>query len=131
MIFGAPDVCGHLAVALHVHQRWLRSAGFAVPSELLELERACVLGATEGQAGTSLEDLWRLRDADPVTRQLLPYADAAIVLGCSVRHVKRLVADGALPVVRLGSASVVRVRAADLAAFIEQLRPVNGRDAAV
>jgi len=45
--------------------------------------------------------------------------------------VKRLVADGALPVVRLGSASVVRVRAADLAAFIEQLRPVNGRDAAV
>jgi excisionase family DNA binding protein len=59
-------------------------------------------------------------DSD-ASRRLLTLAEAAKLLGISVRHLSRLVSAGQLPVVKL-STRVVRISPADLAAYIESRR---------
>jgi excisionase family DNA binding protein len=51
----------------------------------------------------------------------LTLAEAAKVLGISVRHLSRLISLGQLPVVKL-STRVVRISPADLDAYIESRR---------
>ncbi len=113
------EVAGHVCIAIQQHRKWARTASLAVPDELDEIEHALATRARRGQDGTPLEDLWSVRHAQTMSPQLLDYAAVATVLGVSERTVKRLVAGGDLPVVRvLGSA---RIRVEQLDDYIEQL----------
>jgi len=107
------EVAGHVCIALQQHRKWARTAGLAVPDELDQLERALANRARRGQDGTPLEDLWSVRHAQTMSPQLLDYAAAGQVLGVSVRTIKRLVAAGDLPVVRVLGAARVRVEQLD------------------
>lgn len=113
------EVAGHLCIALQQHVRWARGTGLGLPEGLKDLEVALATRARRGQQGTPLEDLWSVRHAAQVSPKLLSYAAAAQILGVGERTVKRLVAAGDLPVVRvLGSA---RIRVEQLDSYIEQL----------
>jgi len=113
------EVAGHLCLAVQQHRQWARRAGLALPDELDQLERALATRARRGQEGTPLEDLWSVRHAQTMSPQLLDYPAAGQVLGVSQRTVKRLVAAGDLPVVRvLGSA---RIRVEDIDGYIARL----------
>jgi len=113
------EVAGHTCIALQQHMKWGHTSGLALPAELAELEKALANRARRGQEGTPLEDLWSVRHAQTMSPRLLDYAAAGQVLGVSVRTVKRLVAGGDLPVVRvLGSA---RIRVEDIDGYIARL----------
>lgn len=75
--------------------------------------------AREGQRGTALSDLWEFNNAQCMSPLLLTYEQAASVLACSVRQVKRLVAAGELTSVRLGGA--VRLRVEDLNSYVSKM----------
>ena len=57
--------------------------------------------------------------------RLLTIEQAAEIMGLSVVHTRRFVADGRLPSVRFGRRAI-RIRPSDLAAFIEE-RTEGGR----
>ena len=107
------EVAGHVTIAIQQHRKWARTAGLALPDELDQLEHALAARARRGQDGTPLEDLWSVRHAQTMIPQLLDYAAAGQVLGVSVRTIKRLVAAGDLPVVRVLGAARVRVEQLD------------------
>jgi excisionase family DNA binding protein len=56
-----------------------------------------------------------------VRRELMTQASAAQELGCSVRTIRRYIADGRIPAVRLGRE--IRIDPVDLDAF---LTPIGG-----
>lgn len=60
----------------------------------------------------------------PARRSLMRVRSVAHELDCTERHVRTLIASGALPAVRFGSES--RVRATDLDAFLADLPAVTG-----
>ncbi len=60
------------------------------------------------------------RAAPPLAATLLPAAEVAGRLGVSLRHVRRLIASGRLPVHRLGRA--VRISEPDLRHFLRSCR---------
>jgi excisionase family DNA binding protein len=119
----SPELAGHLALAIGQHRQWADRAGLQLPAGLPEFERHLTSRATQGQRGTPLEDLWRVRDGDQVTRRLLTYDDAARALACSLRTVKRLVAKGQLTAVHLAGAA--RIRVTDLDAYVDGLLSTN------
>lgn len=49
------------------------------------------------------------------------YPQAAELLGCSVRTLKRLTADGQLPCYRIGRTRTLRVKTADVLALVERV----------
>lgn len=124
----SPRLAGHVATALRAHRNWLRGMGILAPEGLAELETVCVSRARAGQVGTPLADLWRVADDRVVAARLLTYADCADALALSERTVKRLVAKGELPAVRIGPGTS-RVRVTDLDAFVAALT-TEGSEAA-
>lgn len=114
-----PALAGHLAVAIRRHREWADSRGWELPPGLTEFEQYLASRAIQGQSGPSLDQLWQARDGDHVTPRLLTYEDAASVLACSDRSVKRLVAGGQLRAVRIGGTA--RIRVADLDAYVDGL----------
>lgn len=117
----------HLAAALRAHRGALTRAGLAAPQGLAELESSFMARARvrEGQPGTSFDSLADLSEALTMTPRLLTYDQVAASLGCSVRTVKRLVQESALVPVQV--AGLVRIRTADLDAFVAALRPALSR----
>ncbi|MDO8363054.1 MAG: helix-turn-helix domain-containing protein [Actinomycetota bacterium] len=108
-----PLLVRHLQRALSSHFRWCREQGVAVPAELRGLFDALAsdgqrrpTGARSGESGD-----------DAAMLLALTYDQAAGRLGVSSRTVRRLVAAGSLPSVMVGG--LPRVRAADLAAYVE------------
>jgi excisionase family DNA binding protein len=125
MVLDVPaELAGHVATALRLHRDWSARTGIRVPPGFAELERVFTSRARRGQAGTALDDLWSLRDAAEVIPRLLTYSQAATALSCSERQVKRLVSDGVLTAVRVGSGAA-RVRVADLDAYVVSLQPTR------
>lgn len=113
------EVAGHLTIALQQHQRWARHVGLGVPAELADIAKALASRARQGQAGTPLEDLWTVRNAQVVSPRLVTYADAAALLCVGERTVKRLIAAGTLRPVYVGGSA--RLRIADLDDYISRL----------
>lgn len=124
----SPRVAGHLAVALRQHQEWAARSGMALPQELAQLQAALTTRATRGQDGTPLEDLWSVRHGQDMAPRLVTYANAARLLSVHERTVKRLVASGDLPVVRIGGAA--RIRTADLDDYIAHLAASTAHEGA-
>ncbi|MGI8578636.1 MAG: helix-turn-helix domain-containing protein [Nocardioidaceae bacterium] len=112
------EMAGHLAVACRLYRERARRDGIGVPAGLAGVERMLAARASRGQRGTPLAELWSVvqhRDMEP---ELVAYRDAARLLGCSERTIKRRVAAGDLPVVRVGA--MPRIRVSDLHHYIER-----------
>lgn len=107
------ELAAHVATALLRYRRWLEDVDRPLPDGLAELLDATCRVAKSGQS----------HPVDAATRQrlrvarLLPPADAAAVLGCSVRTLRRRVADGTLPARRIGR--LVRFDPNDLLTLLE------------
>jgi len=107
------ELSAHVSAALLRYQRWLADIDRPLPAGFVELLDTTIRVAKSGQS----------RHVDAATRdrvrvaRLIRPQDAAAVLGCSPRTLRRRVADGTLPVQRLGR--LVRFDPADLLAALE------------
>lgn len=110
----------HLAEALDRWRPVARSAGVPVPAPLVAWGEACRMRARKGTDAPSLASLSAGVASLPVMRLLLPLEDAAGALGVSERTVKRLVAEGDLPSVKVERRRLVHVD--DLTAYADRLR---------
>ena len=110
----------HLAEALDRWRPIARSAGLPVPNSLLAWGEACRLRARTGQEGPTLDTVHDPGGHSLPMRLLLPLEDAAGALGVSEKMVKRLVAGGDLPSVKVERRRLVHVD--DLTAYAERLR---------
>lgn len=110
----------HLSRAVTLYRRRLRADGLHLPGSLEEFtERICDnrrLETTSLAPGCDGGD--PQLDMGP---QLYDYEETAARLRLSVRQVQRLVAEGRLPAVRIGTAT--RVRPDDLRQFVTNLEP--------
>lgn len=119
----------HLATALELHGRNLRANGVALPVELDQAARwAWDVARSDSarQEPTSLVEWVDLVHARRVNALLLTAGEVAEALSLSERQVERLIAAGTLPSVLVGTAR--RVRADDLAAYVDSLGPRPFRD---
>lgn len=99
-------------------QRQRRADGLHADPEVSDFVTT-LAGARRGLAGTTLAPGSTSGDHESMTR-LLAYPEAAARLAVSERHLKRLVAAGDLPRVRIGAAS--RIHTDDLERFLTTLR---------
>lgn len=116
---------GQLAMGLAEVEKRLKGAGSTLTPDLAELYKVAVRKATEntnpdrsGQERSNIDQGPRERESRSMNPLLLTYEAAAELLQASERTVRRLVADGSLPVVEVVGAR--RIRVADLESFIEQ-----------
>ncbi len=121
MILVLPDgsTTAHLVKALELYRRRLRGDGMQLPEDLQTLLDAASRDR-RGQAGTATAGSSSVADDGDMAPQLLTYDEAADRCRISERQIKRYVADGSLPTVKLGAARRVHVQ--DLADFIDSLR---------
>lgn len=114
VVFVDDTLRAHVVRALAEHRRWLRSNRLPAPAALDALLDALAgpVAALGGQQRSSLDVGAEGGDGGAV---LLTYEDAGRRLAVSPRTVRRLVAAGRLPAVRLGRS--VRIRAAELDRF--------------
>ena len=106
-----PTAAGQVAAALHQHQHALAHIGMEENPEVARLRRLAILVARSGQRdrpGRMRAHAGLVLDDDPTVT--LPVA--AALTGLSSRTIRRRVADGTLPVARVGRR--VLVRRADL-----------------
>jgi excisionase family DNA binding protein len=115
-----PEVAGHLAVALANYRKWAATSGMQVPAVLRELQSASASRAMAGQTGTPLGDLWQVQQSRTMTPRLVTQAEAGVMLSCSDRTIRRLVASGQLTAIRFNGST--RLRVTDIDAFIDQLQ---------
>ncbi len=111
----------HLLRALQRHQDVMRINGARMPQALHDL----AVRLREVQDGPRVDVPATNLHVEQVL--LLDLQDAAEHLGVSMSTVKRLIGNGVLASVRVGSSR--RVRRVDLAAYVENL-PVGGGEAA-
>jgi excisionase family DNA binding protein len=108
------DVSGslvqHLAHALHLHRKWCRQCGIPFPPLLDAL--MVDFSASDGHARPNLGDL--VPALDPL---LMDYSAVAHRLSVSERTVRRLVAAGTLPAVRIGNRSLIK--SADVDTYVD------------
>jgi len=115
----------HMAMALELHARTCRANATPLPAGLVDFAARCweiARGDDEGPQGPPLDFLARMADSAPM---LLTITEAARTLRLSERQVKRLVAAGTIPSVTIDSAR--RIRADDLAAYVDSLGPRSFR----
>jgi excisionase family DNA binding protein len=113
------DEASHLAIALQGHRKWLAASGLSMPRALTELQDMCVQRVSAGHTGSALADIDELLDAAVMAPRLLTYAAAGDALSFSLSTIKRLVASGELPAVRV--AGTARIRVEDLDHFVKNL----------
>lgn len=124
-----PDVAAarHLEIALRTHRVKVERNGGAVPESVQLFERLARFRVSGGQDGSLPGDSTGAPDDQGVTPRLLTYRQAGDALTASESTVKRLVAAGDLPAVRIGGAA--RIRIVDLDVYVASLsvKPVDGR----
>lgn len=118
------ELLEHLAVAMTRHVRHLRQDAILVPPSIDELTTILVRCVQTRPAATPVEPVWttgnRAAQDDQVVRRLLvTKAEAADLLGVSIRTVERLIAGGQLPLLHIERAS--RLRLADIEAYVDSL----------
>ena len=102
-----PVAAGQVAAALHQHQHALARAGVASHPEVARLLRLAIFVARSGQhdrPGSMRAHAALVLDDDPTVT--LPVA--ATLTGLSPRTIRRRIADGTLPVARVGRRVLVR-----------------------
>jgi len=102
-----PTAAGQVAAALHQHQHALASVGLATHPEVARFLNLAILTARSRQGDRSAVvrvHACLVIDGDP----LVSIPAAAELVGLSERSINRRVADGTLPVVRLGRRVLVR-----------------------
>ena len=112
-----PVAARHLTRALEVHRRWCRDNGVRLPAALSDL----ALLATAGQGTTNGHGAEELADDGHMSPLVYTYAEAAERLRVSERTVQRLVAEGRLPAVEVGTRNP-RIAVEDLENYVAQLR---------
>ncbi|MDT0351697.1 helix-turn-helix transcriptional regulator [Pseudonocardia charpentierae] len=118
------ELLEHLALAMTMHVRNLRQDALRVPPSVDELAAVLVHYVQTRQVATLAEHEWtamsRAAHDDKMTgRLLVSKAEAAELLGVSVRTVERLIAHGQLPLLHIERAS--RLRLADIEAYVNSL----------
>lgn len=109
----ADVVVGHLGAALDAHCRRLRIDGRAIPPEIALLRDAFV--ARSGQERPIVAGAGDVGETESMALAF-DYRDAGTLLGVSERQIRRLVAVGDLPAVRIGRN--VRISGEDLKRFL-------------
>jgi excisionase family DNA binding protein len=116
---------GHLAAALARYFTWARDNGLRPPTEFVGFADRCLAEAKRlrlGQDGAHVDVLAGLMESAAMPEPLLvDQKEVARLLNTSISTVKRMVAAGQLPGVKLGRAT--RVRRADVDAYVEGLAP--------
>lgn len=98
----------HLAVGTLLRCQQLRRDGFAIPPALAQLRDTLHAAAKGGLTAPVVEQILQPPDAVVVN-----VPEAARRLSLSARSVRRMVADGRLPVLRIGRRVLVPVAALD------------------
>lgn len=126
----ANEMLSHIAVALAVHARAMARNGMPLPDgfvELVDLVEGAASYASPRQVAPSLAGAVLGIDGAVMERsELLSKAGAGQILNVSPRTVDRLIASGDLIAVRI--AGSVRIRRADLDAYVAALTPRSFRD---
>lgn len=112
-----PVAARHLARAIEAHARWCRANGVRLPAALGDL----ALLATAGQGTTNANLAEELADDGAMSPLVYTYAEAAERLRVSERTVQRLVAEGRLPAVEVGTRNP-RITRQDLEEYVAGLR---------
>lgn len=94
------------------------------PLEELTALRSIAFRFMPGQGGSMFPEGFGEAESGRMGRLLVDIEDAADALDVSVSTVKRLIAAGELPAVKVGGAT--RVRTFDLAGYVTRLAPMNG-----
>ena len=119
----------HLAAAVAQHVRRLRGDGVGPPAGVVELAAEAARDGLERPGPDNVDDTAPAEHGVPVAPLLVDYRTAGDVLSVSERTVRRLVAARRLPAVRVdGGSRSVRVRVADLAAYVAALDPLDPND---
>lgn len=118
------ELMEHVALAMTRYVRNLRQDGLQVPPSVDELASLLVRWVQMRPMTTHVDHIRtassRAALPDQVTRRLLvTKAEAADLLGVSVRTVERLIAAGQLPLLHIERSS--RLRLADIEAYVESL----------
>lgn len=112
----SPRFAWHIAAALEVYRRQLRSDGLPAAKEVAEFGAAMAgLAARDCPDLPDPREIADLLQDRPMPPLLLSVAQAAKVLGLSERQVARMVRSGELASVKVGSR--VLLRRADLEAY--------------
>lgn len=124
MIFADIDerAAGWICVALADLKR-RGPDGLRPPPGVDEFMRWCQSRAKRGQTGQVVADLAQLVEAESVDGLLLRYDEAGHVLNVSRSVLKRLIAAGEIPTVRV--AGGVRIRRTDLQAYVDSLASID------
>jgi excisionase family DNA binding protein len=115
-------LAAHVAAALALWRAQLRRDRIAAPAGFDDLLALATRRATSRLDTPSVDELAGLADARPVPLMLTKNA-AAAALSLSTRTVDRLIGEGRLAAVKVGTAT--RVRVADLECFAEELNTAN------
>lgn len=123
------ELLAHLAVALSRYGKEIRHEGIAPPADLLMLAEFLADCARVRQDATPLGDPAVVGDGESMTRHLmLTKREAAASLRISVRSLERILArpDSGLSAVQVEGG--VRIRRADLDAYVSGLGTGSFRD---
>lgn len=118
------ELLEHLALAMSRHVRHLRQDALQVPPSVDELAVLLVRCVQTRPTATSGDHTWTMesravQDDQMAGRLLVSKAEAAELLGVSVRTVERLIAAGQLPLLHIERAS--RLRVTDIEAYVNSL----------
>lgn len=118
------ELVEHLAVAVTRHVRHLRQDALQVPPSVDELASILCRCAQTRPTATPAEHQWTMESwaahhGQVTGRLLVTKAEAAELLGVSVRTVERLIAAGQLPLLHIERAS--RLRLTDIEAYVDSL----------
>ena len=114
---------GFLIIAIEDLRKRMAYTGLAMPAGVPELAAALRQRLSQGHAGPALDDLAAVADAVRVSPLAITYDDAAELLGIGRSSLKRLIAAGRIATVSIGGA--VRIRTADLEAYVAKLTPID------
>ena len=108
MLLITPELLEHLTIATFLRCQQLRRDGYAVPADLARLRDELHAAASSGLDLPPVERI--LAVSEPIA---VDVSEAARRLSLSVRSVRRMTADGRLPVLRVGRRVLVPVAALD------------------
>lgn len=114
------ELLAYVTLALRRQAELYDRNGRTPPKGIEQLFETLVIGASEGQSGTTIPARQQPVQVGHVSARLVTYDTAATTLACSVRQVKRLIAAGALPTVNVLGAK--RIALDDIDTFISANR---------
>lgn len=118
----------HLALSVGRYANELRRDGVHPPDDLLRLGAFFADCATVRPDATPSAVTLDPEHGGPMTTATLTKREAAAELRCSVRTLERLLADSEVSLAAVSIAGSVRIRRADLDAYVAALSPRPFRD---